>query len=748
MRSRIKTVLMTATLACSPFFLGCGGGGGGGSQAAPPPPPAPTRPEVPTGLRVQLETRVSESSGYTYFHVTWSPSPGSIGRYEVMVTHPSALNPSQNVSTLFTVYPPDPLSLWVGKDGPELALTAFKVRALDPATGLYSDWSPIVTGTTTPWIPSARAVDDSLGAPPRCIKLTIQKQSEKAEAVRIYRAEGDEFTHTPWQPIVDLSYGGATTLEYLDQSVLEDHAYVYLGRNLAAGLEGDPGSASSTYVYLFSPDPFMVTPGADGVDLAWTPRSLVGVSQDLFRTDFGLQGGVPIGNHLVATGTMDLSSMKDVPYQSGFFAYYTLTHGATTQRYSDIYPCRYLGPDARPATEAISEVPFPYGIPGGRPSGPYHWFLIVDDHLEVYTWKNGAWSTDVFSKVDGMVRPGVRLDRDGNPYFFYRVAPPTGSTSPTSPPTSTLGYACLKNGTWTQEIVDQWSTYLTAPGWVEEYAQGIGVDGSFVLVHDLGGAPDYAHQSLTYLWNENGTWQRKEVLFGFDPYTLPTPLPFQIGLDGSWVQPFNGGQKTIVFTSIDHGTTWTRSEVPVPGTPLTTAVGLGGRLYCFSSLLATVPPVSPDYLTDYELVCSESGGGLPDETRHVLYYNHTGHPLSLRHAVNPVTGQVGLLADPSTGLIAALKDASGWKLRPALPGEWRWDDRLDTCLFAWEGPDLVLLADAAWGDTSVTYLKMVLAGGPAGPQAQPLPTLGTYLAPCRLGVVGPAFLSKGAPQLH
>jgi len=418
MRDRIRIALIMATLACSPLFLGCGGGGG--SQPVPPPPPAPTPPDAPTGLRVQLETRASESGGYTYFHVTWLPSPGSITHYELMVTHPPNILPGPDVSTIVSINTPDPLSAWIRKDGPELSTTTFKVRAQDKNTALFSSWSPLVSGVVPPWPPDADAIDDSNGAPPRSIKLTIQKRSEKADAVRIYRAEGDMSTHTPWQPLLDLNYGTASTLQYLDQAVMETHSYVYMARNLAAGVEGDPGSSSSAYIYLFNPDPIPVNPVTDRCPPNWTPRSLAGLSQDLFRADFGFQGASPpIGNHLAGAGSMGLSSWKDVPYQSGFFAYYVVTRGATTQRFSDVYPCRYLGPDAWPAaTEALSAVPFPYGIPGGRPSGPWYWFLGVDDHLEVYTWKNGTWATDSFRKVDGIVHPGVRLGSEGNPYFF------------------------------------------------------------------------------------------------------------------------------------------------------------------------------------------------------------------------------------------------------------------------------------------------------------------------------------------
>jgi len=693
--------------------MACGGGGGGSTSPITPPPPPVTTPEPPSNLQAALEQRPNYADEYSDIHVTWDSSPGTVDYYEIAWSYTSVTPGTSSAKGSNLVSALDLRSAWVYK-GPELISMEIKARAF--RSNVPSAWTTSKFVSVGPSRPTIAANFEATGAPQRAVLLSINRVSIGADQVRVLRAEGNSFSHGAWQPLVDLPYEGNASLSYTDTGITEGLAYIYKATNLKNGLSGDPVFSLPVGVYLFNPDPFTATVTSTNVNLAWKSWSKVATGVELSRADYSLQGDPPAGNRVLATGNLDLAGWSDTPYQPGYFAYYIQTLSPTNNRYTGILPIRYLGPQTRPVVdESILSVPFPYGIPGGAPSGPWLWFMGVDDHLEIYSYENNQWKTTIFPSVTGIVRPGVRINSEGQPYFYYRQPP--NPQAPYDPGLQKLFYTYLKNGLWVKESVTQWQQDINViPGFLSDWEQCIGPNGNSQLIRDIRSPlGDYDHATRQYYWLENGGWSTATATFTFEPYSSHDPQPFQLAPDGSWVQVFSGFERSIVFQSSDHGSTWTQTSIPTVGasvaTPRITAVGKDNLIYSFFAVSHFSERNSPSYISDYELVCNETSNGVTGPAKHVLYYNHTGHALSQRAFYMPATGQVALLADPSTGLTTALQDSSGsWILFPVRPGEWRQADRLDTCLLGWEGNNLVLLADAIWDNNSVAYQKTVIHG--------------------------------------
>lgn len=679
-------------------LLGCGGGGGSSVQTPPPPPPV-APPDPPKNLKAQLEVKPNESGVAAYVHITWDSSPSVVDQYEIQISYSSPMS-TKTVS----VNSREPNSIWVMK-GAELA--PIEIKARSTITYVPSAWTPPVIVVPGPTAPRIRASFEEEGNSPRAIQVVIEKNSVAADAARILRAEGTHTEHGDWTIVAQLPYGANTNITYSDSNILELHNYIYQAINLKGELAGDPSYPfGNAYVQIFNPDPFVAEVNGGTVDITWQSRSKIGLTIDLFRVDI-FSGGLGPGVQTLLSSGLDTRGWKDIPYQPGYFFYYLKTSLVNPDhfRYSSVEPIRYFGNQSWPSVnvnEALLEMDFPWGIPGGNPSGPWYWFMGIDDHLELYTFENQAWKTVTIPSIQGVVRPGVRIDQSGTPYIFIRKIP--GSQDP--PDLQTMVYAYFQHGQWLFKTISQWNEYQN-PGWIEGWSQSIGPDGNFVLVQDVretvGG---YLQPTRNYFWNENGVWNYNTSVFEIPQTASYQPQNLQITSDGRWIQTFKNANISYIFTSRDQGNTWVRSEITTVGTQLLTVAGREGEFFNFSIRRVVDSPMTG---ITYELLCTELKPGSPEVVKHVLYYNHTGYALSLRYNVHPITGQVALLADPSSGLTIALQDASGaWKLYPGLPGELRMADRLDTCLFSWDGDALALLADYYWSNEFAKYIKVTL----------------------------------------
>ncbi|MBL0210846.1 MAG: hypothetical protein IPQ13_08065 [Holophagaceae bacterium] len=652
------------------------------------PPPAPIGP--PTNVAASGGQIPGFSEGSLGIKITWDPSPDNVIYYEIQHTWPGQIQP-----IIIVVYSSELRERWISL-GPELIQTSIQVRAWK--NGIYSTWSSPVYHKAGPNPPRLEIpileIDNS-------VPIKIDRTSQMAETIIIERAEGTPESHSSWEVIKTIDYLGNPLLNTFDAEVKELQNYVYRARNQSQGLVGGYSQIIFASTGVFIPDHFKAEQVNSGVRISWINRSKIYTALELFRADDFSPSGSPVGEVLVSS--MDANTTEGFDnsiIQSGFYIYYLRLITPQTRWYGSVSSVRFLGVDSFLENTSMTLPQVFTGFPGGRPNGPTYTMTAYDYSLTINKIGFDQTPEHVINPVSGAPHPGIWVDLSENPHLLYLKpnGPPGGA------PSQTFIHTWMENEIWKDETIGElpvnipfnWDVY-------SHVALGPGNPLAFTVDHiNLLGFQPYNEDTRKFYWKENGTWKPVEYKFLFHVDTSSglseghVFLSYTVTKDGTWFVAYAGtGNNLILFQSTDHGSTWSRRDFDVPidysNRPVIHVHIIStDHLFIFRERLSAPPRPSLEWNAQQVI----NGLGGPEE--HVLFSNSTGHGVTIRSRFNATTNTLAILADPSTGLTVGIRQSNGeWKICPVLPGEWRMDDRLDTCLIDWDESHnkLYLLAD-------------------------------------------------------